>query len=57
LLYPGARLTVRKERCRMPARNHIDLVDKTLRVIEVLAESDEGYNLKTIATRVRMVFL
>jgi IclR family acetate operon transcriptional repressor len=39
----------------MAARNHIELVEKTLRVLEVLAESDDGNALKDIASRLKLV--
>jgi len=39
----------------MPARNHIDLVEKTMHVLEALGESWGGANLKTIAARTGLV--
>jgi hypothetical protein len=40
---------------RMPAKNHIDLVVKTLKVLESLAESENGKALKEIAQEVGLV--
>lgn len=39
----------------MPAKNHIDLVVKTLAVLESLAESENGKALKEIAAEVKLV--
>ncbi|MBI3470608.1 MAG: helix-turn-helix domain-containing protein, partial [Candidatus Solibacter usitatus] len=39
----------------MPARNHIDLVGKTLRVLEALSEQEHGAGLKDVAGRVGLV--
>ncbi len=39
----------------MAARNHIELVDKTLRVLEALSERSQGMGLKDIASRVGLV--
>jgi DNA-binding IclR family transcriptional regulator len=39
----------------MPAKNHIDLVVKTLKVLESLAESENGKALKEIAQEVGLV--
>jgi IclR family acetate operon transcriptional repressor len=39
----------------MAARNHIDLVEKTLRVLEALGESARGVHLKAIVSRVGLV--
>ena len=39
----------------MPARNHIDLIVKTMRVLETLARSEMPLELKTIATEAGLV--
>lgn len=39
----------------MAARNHIDLVVKTMKVLEALAASDAGLSLKDVAARVELV--
>jgi len=39
----------------MAARNHIDLVVKTMKVLETLAASDSGLSLRDVAARVDMV--
>src|SRR6266576_1061660 len=39
----------------MPTRNQIDLVGKTMRVLEVLAELEENANLKQIVAQVGLV--
>src|SRR3954469_11154380 len=39
----------------MPTRNDIDLVGKTMRVMEILAESGSGVNLKQISSQVGLV--
>jgi DNA-binding IclR family transcriptional regulator len=38
----------------MPVRNHIDLVEKTMRVLEALAESEGEANLKSISAQARL---
>jgi IclR family acetate operon transcriptional repressor len=39
----------------MPARNHIDLTVKTMRVLEALVDSAEGANLKDVARRLGLI--
>ena len=39
----------------MAARNHIELIEKTFRVLEAIADSESGLTLSTLAARSSLV--
>jgi DNA-binding IclR family transcriptional regulator len=39
----------------MPARNHIDLTVKTMRVLEALVDSADGASLKDVSLRLGLI--